>query len=171
MSLTETETYSIHVREAQVQSPGTKQPEKDTKQTLSAPQEPPTGDSKPDWKELLLVGKNPLLMITFGFLGSVFFVTRTFLSAEQNRDLRGSWYVLRPLQGALMALFIYYSFRAGQLVFYSGEGTRVAESAINVYTLSVLAVFAGMFSDYAYERLRAAAIKVFGQLGKDTDAT
>ncbi len=56
-----------------------------------------------------------------------------------------------------MAIFIYYAFRAGQLVFYSGGDGKVDEEAINVFTLSILAIIAGMFTDHAYERLYSIA--------------
>jgi hypothetical protein len=105
--------------------------------------------------------ENPiLLMVTFGFLGSVFFITRTFVRTSKKIDFPISWYLTRPVQGILMALFIYFAFRAGQFVFYSGGGTEVEESAINAYTLSILAIVAGMFTDQAYERLYAIALRI-----------
>ena len=98
-----------------------------------------------------------VLMMTFGFLGGVFFVTRTFVRTRRESDCSVAWYLTRPLQGVLMALFIYYAFRAGQLVFYSGGEGKVDEQAINVFTLSILAIIAGMFTDHAYERLYSIA--------------
>ena len=100
-----------------------------------------------------------LLMTTFGFLGSVFALSRTFVITQNKVDFPVAWYITRPLQGVLMALFIYFAFRAGQLVFFSGGGTEVDEKSINVYTLSILAVLAGLFSEHSYARLFALAEK------------
>lgn len=101
-----------------------------------------------------------LLMTTFGFLGSVFDLSRTFVVTQNKIDYPAAWYITRPLQGVLMALFLYFAFRAGQLVFFSGGGTEVNEEAINVYTLSILAVLAGLFSEHSYARLFALAEKL-----------
>lgn len=101
-----------------------------------------------------------LLMTTFGFLGSIFDLSRTFVITQNRVDYPVVWYVTRPLQGVLMALFLYFAFRAGQLVFFSGGGTEVNEEAINVYTLSILAVLAGLFAEHSYARLFALAEKL-----------
>jgi len=101
-----------------------------------------------------------LLMTTFGFLGSVFALSRTFIITQNKVDYSVAWYITRPLQGVLMALFIYFAFRAGQLVFFSGGGTEVNEESINVYTLSILAILAGLFSEHAYTRLFVLAEKL-----------
>ena len=101
-----------------------------------------------------------LLMTTFGFLGSVFDLSRTFVITQNKIDFPVAWYITRPLQGVLMALFIYFAFRAGQLVFFSGGGTEVKEESINVYTLSILAILAGLFAEHSYARLFALAEKL-----------
>lgn len=109
----------------------------------------------------LVVKDNHLItMATFGFLGSVFFVTRTFIVTQNKADYPVAWYLTRPLQGVLMAIFIYFAFRAGQFVFYSGEG-QVDEKAINVYTLSILAIVTGMFTEQAYGKLCTIANNFF----------
>lgn len=109
-----------------------------------------------------------ILMVTFGFIGGVFFITRTFVRTTQKLkkngherfDMAVAWYLTRPLQSALMAVFIYYAFRAGQLVFYSMEGAP-SEQQINVYTLSLLAIVAGAFTEQAFEKLHAIATGLF----------
>ena len=100
-----------------------------------------------------------LLMTTFGFLGSIYALSRTFVITQNKIDYPVVWYITRPLQGILMALFLYFAFRAGQLVFFSGGGS-VDENSINVYTLSLLAVLAGLFSEHAYTRLFVLAEKL-----------
>ncbi len=105
-----------------------------------------------------------LIMVTFGFIGGVFLITRTYVrttqkvvnGTKQRQDVPIVWYFSRPFQSALMAIFIYYAFRAGQLVFFSGEGVP-GEGQINVYTLSLLAIIAGAFSEQAFEKLHSIA--------------
>lgn len=109
-----------------------------------------------------------ILMFTFGFLGGVFFITRTFVRTaeelvgeeKERKDVAVAWYLTRPMQSALMAIFIYYAFRAGQLVFYSGTGS-VNEDELNVYTLSLIAIVAGAFSEQAFEKLHSIATGIF----------
>jgi hypothetical protein len=109
-----------------------------------------------------------LLMVTFGFIGGVFFITRTFVRTTQKqvgdeverKDVSVAWYLTRPLQSALMAIFIYYAFRAGQLVFYSMEGAP-SEEQINVFTLSLIAIIAGAFTEQAFEKLHSIATDLF----------
>ncbi|MBI5097034.1 MAG: hypothetical protein HZB32_05260 [Nitrospirae bacterium] len=59
-----------------------------------------------------------------------------------------------------MAVFLYYVFRAGQLVFYSGAGS-VREEEVNVWTISILAILAGAFTEDAYARLSSIAAGFF----------
>ena len=61
------------------------------------------------------------LMLLFGALGAVFMITRTFVRTVDKIDLPVVWYLTRPFQGALMAIFIYLAFLAGQIAFYSGK--------------------------------------------------
>lgn len=123
----------------------------------------------PDWELFAVKGiagqheNHYLLMTTFGFLGSIYALSRTFVITQNKIDYPVVWYITRPLQGILMALFLYFAFRAGQLVFFSGGGS-VDEKSINVYTLSLLAVLAGLFSEHAYARLFVLAEKVIKPL-------
>ena len=105
-------------------------------------------------------GKNLVLMITFGFLGGVFAVTRGYMVTVQRSDMPLSWYVTRPLQGMLMAMFIYYAFRAGQLVFYSGDTGAGGATSINVYTLSIIAIVTGLFTENAYKSMQNIARRI-----------
>ena len=97
------------------------------------------------------------LMLLFGALGAVFMITRTFVRTVDKIDLPVVWYLTRPFQGAIMAIFIYLAFLAGQIAFYSGKGDAVNPNEINVYTISLLAIIAGMFTDHAYTRLLRVA--------------
>ena len=114
-------------------------------------------------KDFAVSAKDHLLITaTFGFLGSMFFITRTFIRTVNKRDLPVVWYLARPLQGTLMAVFLYYAFRAGELVFYSGGGGVGEDTTeINVWTISILAILAGAFSEEAYDRLHSIAMSIF----------
>ena len=101
-----------------------------------------------------------LITATFGLLGSMFFITRTFIRTVNKKDLPVVWYLTRPIQGTLMAVFLYYAFRAGQLVFFSA-GDAGQEEAIIVWSISMLAILAGAFSEEAYDQLHSIAMSIF----------
>ena len=67
-----------------------------------------------------------------------------------------------------MAIFIYLAFLAGQIAFYSGKGDSVNPNEINVYTISLLAIVAGMFTDHAYARLLRVAEKLLSKEATDS---
>lgn len=101
-----------------------------------------------------------LITATFGLIGSIYLITRTFVRTVNKKDLPFSWYLVRPLQGVLMAIFVYFAFRAGELVFFGNRGD-LDESAINVWVVAALAILAGAFSEEAYDRLHAMAGSIF----------
>jgi len=109
------------------------------------------------------------LMVTFGFLGSIYALTRTFVITQNKIDYPVAWYITRPLQGMLMALFLYFAFQAGQMVFFSSGGNANTDS-INVFTLSILAILAGLFSEHAYSRLYVLADKLIKPKPEDLAA-
>lgn len=100
------------------------------------------------------------ITITFGFLGSIFLITRTFVRTVNKKDLPLVWYVTRPLQGILMSVFLYYAFKAGELVFYN-SGATTDGTGINVWTISILAILVGVFPEEAYDRLHSIATRLF----------
>ncbi|MEM8868401.1 MAG: hypothetical protein AAGC73_09045 [Verrucomicrobiota bacterium] len=109
-----------------------------------------------------------ITVATFGFIGGVFFVSRTFIRTTERWsengplrfDLPVSWYLLRPMLGSLTSIFLYYTVLAGQLVFFNNEQTQDADS-INIYTLSLLAIIAGIFTEEAFEKLHSVAKTAF----------
>lgn len=102
-----------------------------------------------------------LITVTFGLLGSMYLVTRTFIRTVQKRDFPIVWYIARPIQGAIMALFVYYTFRAGQLAFFNGGETPVTEDQINIWMVSTLAILTGAFADEAFQKLYSIAQRMF----------
>lgn len=109
-----------------------------------------------------------IVMVTFGFIGSVFFITRTFIRTSrkpnEDEDIRKDmvvvWYLTRPMQSILMAAFIYYAFRAGQVVFFDTENSP-KEDQMNIYSLSLLAIITGAFTEQAFDKLQEIATKIF----------
>lgn len=109
-----------------------------------------------------------ITVATFGFIGGVFFGARTFIRTTQRRadaqlyrfDLPISWYLLRPMLGSLTAIFLYYTILAGQVVFFVTDGTQQTES-VNIYTISLLAIIAGTFTEEAFAKLYSVAKNAF----------
>jgi hypothetical protein len=102
------------------------------------------------------------LMASFGVLGSLFYMIWAFVRTTNRVDFPVAWYITRPILGALMAWFLYFAAFAGQLVFYSANTSDIAAKAesINIYSLAILAIVAGVFTEHAYEVLRAFAFSL-----------
>ena len=115
-----------------------------------------------DFGELPATVQHLILMATFGLAGSLYNVTRVFIRTVHKRDYSFSWYITRPTQGILLAVFTYFAFRAGEFVFYN-PATEASEiftaPDLNVYTLSVLAILTGLFSEQAYDKLLSMVTK------------
>ena len=116
------------------------------------------GEKYSDFVKLPATIQHLILMATFGLAGSLYNVTRVFIRTVHKRDFSFSWYITRPTQGILLAVFTYFAFRAGEFVFYN-PATEASEiftaPDLNVYTLSVLAILTGLFSDQAYDKLHS----------------
>jgi hypothetical protein len=110
------------------------------------------------------------MLATFGFLGSLFCISRIFVLTTNRIDMPAVWYITRPFQSILMAWFFYYAFLAGQLVFYSGDPSATGGDTINIYSLAILAIVAGVFTEQAYEALRTFAFRLFKQTDKTSSA-
>jgi len=91
--------------------------------------------------------------VVFGILGALFMATRTFVRTTNFVDVPVAWYVTLPVQGALMAIFLFVLLRAGQITFFGADG-GASDRSINSFTVSLLALIGGMFTDTAFERLR-----------------
>jgi uncharacterized membrane protein len=85
--------------------------------------------------------------LMMGALGSVLFVTRTYL---QQGDERGfAWYLFRPFLGMITALAVFVAFKAGQLTL----GGVTTDQPLNPFLLSFVAIISGLLSEQAIERL------------------
>lgn len=166
--LWQTESFNISTTRQQVISTKQTEPIAENKDEKTTAQNNTTEGNKTGGFKHFFPTTHLTIMLLFGALGSVFMVTRTFVRTVDKIDLPVVWYLTRPFQGALMSLFIYLTFLAGQIVFYSGKGEAVNPNEINVYTISLLAIIAGMFTDHAYDRLHFIADRLFKKV-KDYD--
>lgn len=128
----------------------------------------PKDDGSGVVEEMHEAGQTPLIMMmVMGFLGSVFFLIRVLVRTRRDLDMPVMWYALRPFMGMLLAVFIYFSFRAGGLVFFtSADGAE----DLNIYTLAILAITTGIFSEQAFERLHATAVSMLAVDKKDAES-
>lgn len=108
-----------------------------------------------------LITQNPTFITAmFAYLGSMFNITRFFvLTSGSQSDMSIAWYITRPFQAVLAGIFLYYVFYAGQLIFFNMSPTE-GEGSVNIYTISILAVLAGMFTEQVYESLQALSKKL-----------
>jgi len=105
-----------------------------------------------DWLTLILA-------LSMGMLGSTIYVTRVFFGQTADTVTTTSWYFIRPLLGAVIALAIYLALKAGVLVF--GTGNEGSSGELNPFAAAFLCVVAGMFSERAYQWIDAASTRYF----------
>jgi hypothetical protein len=106
-----------------------------------------------------------LMVMIVGALAAFLGVSRRFLYYAQRDELtnRDTWsYVLRPFQGAILALVVYFALRAGFL----GQN----ESApINPYGVAAISALVGLFTRHAVSKLAAIFDTVFGEPREDRE--
>jgi hypothetical protein len=86
---------------------------------------------------------------------SIYAIERFIQHAIKDKDFGQSytsWYVLRPLQGSLLALMFYLLLRGGLLAL--GAGTGENAGTLDLYGLASICAMVGLFSKDAMERLR-----------------
>jgi uncharacterized membrane protein YeaQ/YmgE (transglycosylase-associated protein family) len=100
-----------------------------------------------------------LMVVIAGLLGALIGTGRKFQRWAHLDQLteRDQWsYVLLPLQGALLAIVVYFTFRGGFLG--TGSGTP-----LNPYGIAAVAGIVGLFTDNAMHKLRQIMDTLFGQ--------
>lgn len=102
-----------------------------------------------------------ILTLSMGIFGSTIAVSRTFFDTRIEVAQGMSWYLFRPIQGAVMALTIYILFKAGILIFSAPPSNGNVSGALNPFFIAFLGIISGLFAEYAYERLDRAAKSVF----------
>ncbi len=94
-----------------------------------------------------------LLTLLMGALGSLLYVTRSYLAwafkglqVTEPAPQPVSWFIFRPLFGAITALAILILVKAGQLTFSSGTTFSLEEGSVNPYIIAFVAIIAGLMS-------------------------
>ena len=81
-------------------------------------------------------GSKLFQMIALGVVGGIFIQTRAFIRTGRKKDYPVAWYLFSPLQGGLLALFLYCVFRAGEKALYTNIG---GEDDMNGYVMGTIA--------------------------------
>lgn len=102
-----------------------------------------------------------ILTLSMGIFGSTIAVSRNFFGSRIEVVQGPSWYLFRPIQGAVMALAVYILFKAGVLIFSAPPSSGNVSGALNPFVIAFLGIISGLFAEYAYERLDRAAQSVF----------
>ena len=97
-----------------------------------------------------------MLALAMGALGSTIHLSRTAFGSSHKYPV--SWYVMRPFHGMVLALAMYIMVKSGQ---YAVMEPSAANEDLNPFTISLLAIVSGLFSEKAYERLQRASEAVF----------
>ncbi|NCA70733.1 MAG: hypothetical protein EOM91_11620 [Sphingobacteriia bacterium] len=96
-------------------------------------------------------GLDMLVVLVMGAIGSLIYLIRYLLSqllsqAESQRYLRPwSWYIFRPLFGVVVALAVYFLYRAGQIALGGATPSTISADA-NLPILALFSLFAGLLS-------------------------
>jgi hypothetical protein len=105
------------------------------------------------------------MVLVVGALGAFVGATRRFLTYATRDELtkRDEWsYLMRPLQGAVLALIVYFTLRGG----YLGQDGK---APLNPYGVATLAGLVGLFTRHAVEKLTAIFDTMFGRPQEDAD--
>lgn len=106
-----------------------------------------------------------LMVLLVGSAAALVGVSRRFLHFAQRDQLtrRDEWsYVLRPVQGAILALVVYFTLRGGFL----GQD---ATSPVNPYGVAAISALVGLFTRHAVSKLTDVFDTVFGKPKEETE--
>jgi hypothetical protein len=104
------------------------------------------------------------MVLMAGALGALVGVTRRFLYFAGREELtrRDEWsYLMRPLQGAALALIVYFTLRGG----YLGQDQR---APVNPYGVAALSALVGLFTRHAVSKLTDVFDTLFGKPREET---
>lgn len=107
-----------------------------------------------------------ILVLAMGILGGTLHLTRIYLDGEQ----RGfSYYIFRPLLGAITALSVYIVARAGIFVFSdpSASGPR---SPLSPFFISFLAIISGLLAERALLSIQNMGARWFSSAEEQKDS-
>ncbi len=103
------------------------------------------------------------IVLIAGGLGAMIGVSRRFLYFATREELtkRDEWsYLMRPLQGAVLSLIVYFTLRGG----YLGQD---ASSPVNPYGVAALSALVGLFTRHAVSKLSDVFDTMFGPTKED----
>jgi hypothetical protein len=108
----------------------------------------------------------PMVMVVLvGGAAALVGVSRRFLDFALREQLtrRDEWsYLLRPFQGAVLALIVYFTLRGGFL----GQDET---TALNPYGVAAISAFVGLFTRHAVGKLSEVFTTVFGEPKEDRE--
>jgi hypothetical protein len=102
-----------------------------------------------------------ILTLSMGIFGSTIAVSRSLYDPKSDVTPGPHWYLFRPIQGAVMALAVYFLFKAGVLILSAPPSSGVASRDLNPFVIAFLGIISGLFAEYAYQRLEVAAKGIF----------
>lgn len=106
-----------------------------------------------------------LMVLIVGAAAALIGVSRRFLHFSLRDELtkRDAWsYVLRPFQGAILALIVYFTLRGGFL----GQD---ATAPVNPYGVAAISGLVGLFTRHAVSKLTDVFDTVFGKPREEID--
>jgi hypothetical protein len=105
------------------------------------------------------------MVMLVGALGALVGGCRRFIyfSARDELTRRDEWsYLMRPLQGAALALIVYFTLRGG----YLGQDQK---APVNPYGVAALSALVGLFTRHAVNKLTDVFDTLFGQPKEDVE--
>ncbi len=102
-----------------------------------------------------------LLTMSMGVLGSLMRITRNYFNRNAEEEEAITWYLFRPLLGAITALAVLILLKAGQLTITNASVGEDNES-LNPFFISFIAIISGFLSVQAHDRIRRAGATIFG---------
>lgn len=105
------------------------------------------------------------MVMLVGALGALVGGCRRFIyfSARDELTRRDEWsYLMRPLQGAALALIVYFTLRGG----YLGQDQT---APVNPYGVAALSALVGLFTRHAVNKLTDVFDTLFGQPKEDIE--
>jgi len=108
------------------------------------------------------------LTLSMGIFGSTIVVSRSILMSAAMK-MRLLWFLVRPLQGAVIALAVFILAKAGIIIFSSQPSGSGAPVELNPFAIGFLGIVSGLYADHAYEYLERVAAKFFQAADKLPD--
>jgi hypothetical protein len=109
------------------------------------------------------------LTLSLGIFGSTITVSRAVLNATTTKSGL-LWVLLRPLQGAVIALAVFILAKAGIVIFASQPSAAGSPIELNPFTIGFIGIVSGLYADRAYEYLERVSARFFQANDKLPDA-